>query len=152
MSQKPWRAARDPLYRGDASASGPVIPVPTAEQSIVRHILYLDGAGRESPYLSTSESVEVARRFAGRKGIVWQAMVASAESKKVSHLSRTELAHLLTGKGMGNAAWHSAYEVAQARRYVEEWLEHLFDFGKNKGMKPGEIASLVKEILESKGS
>jgi len=58
-----WRATQHPLFRGDA-ASGVGIPRPDADPSIVRHILYLDGPGRETPYLSTTESRIFAR--AGR--------------------------------------------------------------------------------------
>ena len=54
----PWRRKTDPLYRGDA-ADAVLIPVPDADASIVRHILYLDGYGRATPYLSTTERMEV---------------------------------------------------------------------------------------------
>ena len=42
--------------------------------------------------------------------------------------SRTELLSLMKGNGKGKAKWPSAFEVMQARRYVEQWEEHLLDF------------------------
>jgi len=54
----------DPLFRGDASDEVS-IPSPAADPSLVRHILYLGGYGRESPYLSTSAEHVLAARFAG---------------------------------------------------------------------------------------
>jgi hypothetical protein len=44
--------------------------VPGADTSIVRHILYLDGYGRQTPYLSTTERTEVAAIF-GARGRIW---------------------------------------------------------------------------------
>ena len=44
------------------------------------------------------------------------------------HIPRSELVQLLRGYGKGNAKWDDAFEVAQARAYVEHWSEHLFDW------------------------
>lgn len=35
---------------------------------------------------------------------------------------------LLKGKGQGPAKWHSALEVMQARKYVEQWGEHILSY------------------------
>lgn len=125
MSQ--WKQHRDPLFRGDAS-TGITAPTPVADPNIVRHILYLDGPQRPTPYLSTTEDREVAARFAGRMGTIWETRVPALTPTAVRHISRKELLDLLKGKGKGDATWPSALEVAQARRYVEEWDEHLLDW------------------------
>ena len=126
MPSKPWKLQK-PLFRGD-SASSVSRPNPEAPKNIVRHIMYYEGAGRETPYLSTSEQEDLARHFAGRSGVVWQTTVTQARAHKVTHISKTELMALLDGKGKGRATWPSALIVAQARRYVEQWAEHLLDF------------------------
>lgn len=110
-----WKAKRDPLWRGD-SAAGITEPTPTADPSLVRHILYLEGMGRATPYHSTSEAHETAARFAGSQGKVYRTTVGTAEEAGVSHISRLELLGLLRGKGKGRAKWNSAYEIMLARR------------------------------------
>jgi hypothetical protein len=72
--------------------------------------------------------VEAAEFFAGSDGSVWCTSVTKARSHRVTHISNKELMGLLKGKGKGRGEWRSAIEVAQARRYVEEWAEHLLDF------------------------
>ncbi len=126
-SETTWKASRHPLFRGDRQ-EGVAVPTPAADPSLVRHILYLEGPGRESPYLSNSEQREVAKHFAGQEGQIWQTFVREAQSRGVKHLGQHELLALLKGRGKGKANWNSAYEVMQARRYVEEWAEHLLDF------------------------
>lgn len=144
---KKWKETRDPLFRGDL-AEEVRLPTPAADPSMVRHILYLDGAGRETPYLSTSEWRDIAELFAGREGRVWQTKVPRAKAEKVRHLSRRELVQLLRGKGKGAASWPSPFEVMQARRYVEEWREHLLDFRELQAMPHEEIRRLVDRIFE----
>lgn len=123
-----WRRSKDPLWRGD-SAAGVSLPSPGADRSIVRHVLYLDGAGRATPYHSTSERREVAEHFATGAGArVYETSVPRAEELGVSAVSNIELLSLLKGKGHGDAAWPSAFEVLQARKYVEQWSEHLLKF------------------------
>lgn len=139
-----WRKKRDPLFRGDAAA-GVAHPDPGADASIVAHILYLDGAGRSTPYQSTTESEEVARHFAGARGRIYETRATDAEARSVGHVSRFELVRLLRGKGQGRAKWSSALEVMQARRYVEMWSEHLLDFRQvPKEDVPVVIAELYK--------
>ena len=121
-----WRKKTDPLYRGDA-ADAVITPVPKANHSIVRHILYLDGFGRETPYVSTTERTEVAALFAVRGGI-WTTTVPLAEQNGVGHIDNKQLLGLLKGKGKGRAKWSNAYEVLQAKRYAEQHFEHLLDF------------------------
>jgi hypothetical protein len=89
---------------------------------------------------STSESWEVAQRFAGSTGRVYECAVLDAEAQGVRHISRTALLGLLRGRGHGRARWGSALEVMQARRYVEENLEHLLDFAR---VAPGAALSDV---------
>jgi hypothetical protein len=126
MTRK-WRQKSDPLFRGDhADAVG--LPSPSADDSIVRHILYLEGAGRETPYLSTTELHEIAEHIGRRTGRVWKTMLRRFQDEGLTHISRIELLNLLKGRGMGRATWGSALEVAQARRYAEQWYEHLIDF------------------------
>lgn len=135
MKQLKWKASKDPLFRGDIAA-GVRPPVPAADDSLVRHILYLEGPGRETPYLSTTESLEMARRFAG-SGTVWETSVLAARAHSVAHIANSELLAALKGNGKGKAKWSDAYEVMQARRYVEQWSEHLLDF---RGHQEVEVA------------
>lgn len=105
-----WHKRRDPLFRGDA-AGGPTPPDPAADPSIVRHILFLGGPGRPTPYHSASESRDVAQRFAGSTGTVYECAVPGAEAEGIRHISRTELLGLLRARGYGRARWPSALEV-----------------------------------------
>jgi hypothetical protein len=91
--------------------------------------LYLDGAGRDTPYHSTSEEHDTAAYFAGKSGgRVYQTTVALVRAAGVGHISRIELLAMLKGTGRGDAKWPSAFEVMTARRYVEQWSEHLVDY------------------------
>jgi hypothetical protein len=94
---------------------------------VVRHVLFLEGPGRQTPYLSTTERREVADRFA-QSGGIWETSVAVAKVGGVNHMSNSELLGLMKGNGKGSAKWTSAFEVMQARRYAEEHSEHLLDF------------------------
>lgn len=143
MKQQKWKASKDLLFRGDL-ATGVRLPTPTADASLVRHILYLEGPGRETPYLSTTESFETARRFAG-SGAVWETSVSVAKARAVTHISNSALLASLKGNGKGKAKWSDAYEVMQARRYVEQWSEHLLDFRELQN-----VAATVTEIFQRK--
>ncbi len=123
---KKWNAIRDPLLRGDAT-TGVRVPVPAANDSIIRHVLYLEGPGRETPYLSASESMAAANRFA-QAGVVWKTSVKVAQANGVGHIGNSALLSLMKGNGKGKAKWDDPFEVMQARRYVEQWSEHLLDF------------------------
>jgi len=127
MAKDPWKLKRDPLYRGDRRG-GVTLPVPQANRSLVRHILYLEGYGRETPYLSSSESLATAARFAGGDGAVYIGRPETWPAVGVKHRSRKELLQLLRGKGKGDGQWHSAFEVMRAHQFVEESEEHLADF------------------------
>lgn len=126
MATKKWKMSRDPLFRGDRKEYVSR-PVPLANPSIVRHVLFLEGPGRDTPYLSTTEEYEIAEHFANN-GQVWQTYVKEFRKEGVRHISKSELLRLMKGNGQGKAKWKSAYEVMQARRYVEQWGEHLLDF------------------------
>lgn len=141
-----WRKM-DPLFRGDGP-DGPAVPKPTADASYVRHILYLEGVGRSTPYLSTTESQVIARRFAGSSGQMRQTTVRRAEERQVQHISQSELLQLLRGKGKGRAAWSNAYEVMQARKYVEQWLEHLLSFETFSSLTAEELRRLIDDVFE----
>ena len=127
MAQAPWKLKRDPLLRGD-QRGGVALPSPDADRSLVRHILFLEGYGRLTPYLSASESRATATRFAGSTGTVYIGHPETWTNVGVKHRSRKELLQLLKGKGKGDAEWHSAFDVMRAHQYVEEWQEHLADF------------------------
>jgi hypothetical protein len=89
-TDRKWKASRDRLYRG-AARDAPGDPTPSADTSIVRHILYLGGAGRESPYLSFSEDEVVAERFAGKDGRVYHSSAPVLVQQEVGHISRRDL-------------------------------------------------------------
>lgn len=141
------KASRDPLYRGDA-AGRVGLPSPGASPSIVRHVLYLEGLGRDTPYLSTSESLDAASHFAGQSGRVWKTGATRLSAAMIKHWSRKDIAQLLQGKGKGRATWPSAFEVAQARRYVEEWREHLADFSEMTELGDDDLRELVDSLFE----
>jgi hypothetical protein len=118
---------RDALYRGD-SKDAVCVPDPTARLSFVEHILYLGGYGRPTPFTSVTEREEAARRFAGKRGRVWNTNVPTTRSQGAKHHSRDRLLRDLRGHGRGIAKWTSAWEVAQARANVLRWSEHLLDW------------------------
>ncbi len=101
--QTKWRAAKDPLFRGDKKERV-CEPQLDADTSLVRHMLFWEGPGRETPYLSCTEQEEVAEMFAGENGAVWITMLKKAKSLGVGHISKTELLTLLRGKGKGKSA------------------------------------------------
>ena len=144
MAGKKWRKSKDPLFRGDMKDCVRP-PVPGADSSIVRHIMYLEGPGRETPYLSVTELEENAKHFAGKTGAVWNTTVPTAESLGVEHMSHIELLSQLNGNGKGKAKWKSPFEVMQARRYVEQWAEHLLDFRRTSDVKSA-LKKLFKKI------
>jgi hypothetical protein len=139
-----WKKKNDPLYRGDA-AGGVALPDPGATLSIVEHILYLGGAGRPSRYQSVTEAEEIAAHFAGRAGKVYRTMVDLAEEAGAHHVSNLELMKLLRAKGHGQAKSSSALLVMQARRFAEQWAEHLLDF---VDVPNKDLARAVKDIYE----
>ena len=147
MPAAKWRANRDLLWRGD-SGIGVACPHPGANPSIVRHVLYLDGPGRETPYSSTTESRQTAEVFAGNDGREWSTTVGVAKSEGVEHIDRRELLRLLRGHGQGDANWPNPYEVLQARRYVELWQEHLLDFRPLRDQPPAEVAGTVQRVFQ----
>ncbi|MBK8265152.1 MAG: hypothetical protein IPK80_27960 [Nannocystis sp.] len=127
------------LYRGD-SRKGVALPDPAAPTKIVAHILYLGGAGRPTPFISTSASRSAAEHFAGRDGRVWQTDEDLASSLGALHISAAELQSNLTGNGKGQCRWDDPFEVAQARAYVKQWQEHLLNWSQ---VDTSEIAKRV---------
>jgi hypothetical protein len=114
---------------------GVAIPEPTADVSIVRHILYLDGAGRPTPYTSTTHDRAIARTFARPRGRVWETSVAQPHD---------ELLQNLRGKGHGTRFTGRPSEVAQARVYAERHGEHLLDW---RTVRQSEIADRVRAVF-----
>ncbi|MFA7242354.1 MAG: hypothetical protein WC091_19755 [Sulfuricellaceae bacterium] len=129
ISKKKWKVSKDPLFRGDAKDAVNV-PNPKADGSIVRHVMYFEGPGRETPYLSVSEEYDLAEKFSN--GAVWQTLVKTVKAESVGYISQSELLSLMKGNGKGMAKWPNPFEVMQARRYVEQWGEHLLDFRETK--------------------
>lgn len=146
-NDRKWKPLKDPLYRGDIR-DAPSTPSPRADRSVVRHVLYLGGAGRESPYLSLTEDEIVALRFAGNDGKVYSTHVKILKDRDVGHIPRRELLQLLRGTGKGRACWSSAWEVQRARQYVEENAEHLADFSGHDNMTEEELRALVTDVLK----
>lgn len=135
----------DALMRGD-SRQGVVTPVPTAPASIVRHVLYLEGPGRATPYCSVTEDEDAAELFAGRHGRVWFTSVDRIQ-ESLRYISKHELLALLRGKGKGDASWSSASEVHQAHAYVEQWGEHLVDSRPLKDVDPQAVGSAFRSAF-----
>jgi len=94
---------------------------------LIRHILYIGGYGRESPYLSTSSEESSAARFASG-GRVWKTSGELAERLGAKHLSQSDLQAILKSSTKGRARWNNAWQRLQARKYVELYAEHLIDF------------------------
>ena len=145
MKREVW-GIDDPLLRGDdRDAVSP--PDPTAPESIVRHILYFEGAGRSTPYLSTTEDEDTAARFAGTAGRTWFTLVDRIQRAGLRYISNAELLGLLRGRGKGLAAWPKASEVQRARAYAEMWAEHLIDFRSQIGTAPSTLEDLVRSLF-----
>ena len=115
------------LLRGD-SPDGVAVPDPLAETSIVEHVLYLGGAGRATPFTSTTHSRDAALHFAGEDGRVWSATAKQADLHGATYVDNGRLLRDLTGKGKGRCKHTSPWEVKQARANVELWSEHLLDW------------------------
>ncbi len=141
------RTATETLFRGD-STDAVAVPDPASRTSIVEHILYLGGYGRETPFTSVTESEDAADHFAGSDGAVWLTAAPRATAAGAKHWSRRALLDNLRGFGKGRAKWRSAWDVAQARRYVAEWAEHLVDWS---GVEAAEIGARIKTTFDKRG-
>jgi hypothetical protein len=135
----------DPLFRGDGRDAVSV-PSPGADPSLIRHILYLGGFGRETPYLSTSSDETIAARFAAA-GRVWKTSGAQAELLGAKHLSQSELQATLKSSTKGRARSPSARHRLLARKYVELHAEHLIDFIPFK-KTPATVEGTVLKMFE----
>lgn len=122
----PSHKKADPLFRGDGSDAVSV-PNPAADPSLIRHILYIGGYGRESPYLSTSSEESSAARFAAG-GRIWKTSGEFAERLGAKHVSQSDLQTILKSSTKGRAHWNNAWQRLQASKYVELHAEHLIDF------------------------
>jgi len=123
------KRSRLPLFRGNGR-NGVAVPDPGSKILIVEHILYLGGAGRSTPFTSTTESREIAQHFAGGRGRVWRTDPETATSQGALHVPKDQLLRDLRGFGRGRAKWTSAWEVAHARALVERSREHLLDWSR----------------------
>ena len=131
---KKWRPSRDPLLRGDA-ITGVRAPVATANDSIIRHVLYLEGPGRETPYLSTSESMAAASRFA-QAGVVWKTLVKKAQANGVGHIGNSELLSLMKGNGKRKAKWDAPSRSCRPGVTSSNGPSTSWTFGKRLTQKP----------------
>jgi hypothetical protein len=147
MVEQSWKLKRDPVYRGDRMREVS-LPVPSASRSIVRHVLFLEGFGRSTPYLSASELRATADFFAGPGGKTYIGRPVEWPRLDVRHRSRKELVQLLRGTGKGDAEWPSAFEVLRARQYVEEWQEHLADFTSLAELTRDELKQVVEKVFK----
>ncbi len=80
---------------------------------------FLEGPGRKTPYVSTSEQYDLAENFA-KAGAVWKVYVQNAQPKGVNHINKFDLLAVMKGNRKGKAKWPESYDVMQARRYVEQ--------------------------------
>lgn len=95
-----------------------------------------------------TEDDDIARHFAGKEGKVYSTTVKKIAENKVNHIGRKDLLQWLKGKGKGLAKWRNAFEVIQARRYVEENAEHLADFRKLQSCTKVELKKTVGKIYK----
>ena len=144
MDKTVWKLKNGIVFRGDV-AGGVALPVPNADKSMIRHILYLEGYGRTTPYLSATESKDIAEFFAS--GQVYSGKPVNWGAHNVTHWSRKTLKQLLKGNGKGNAQWSSAFEVLQASKYVEEHQEHLADFSNVNAPTSAQLIAIVQNIF-----
>lgn len=114
---------------------------------MIRHILYLGGYGRESPYLSTSGDESLAGRFASGGGRVWKTSGELAERLGAKYLSQSELQTILKSSTKGRASWSNARQRLLARKYVELHAEHLIDFLPFK-QTPTTVKGVVLKVFE----
>lgn len=142
-AKRPPKPRDQELFRGD-HVRGVAIPEPAADASIVRHILYLDGAGRPTPYTSTTHDRAIARTFSRPRGRIWETSVQQAQIHGAAHLPLDELLQNLRGKGHGARFAGRPSEVAQARVYAERHCEHLLDW---RAVHPTEIADHVRALF-----
>lgn len=133
-----WRPD-DSLFRGDG-ADGVSVPDPAAGTTAIEHVLYLHGAGGATPFTSTTESRDVATRFAGSAGRVWTTEVPAATANGARHLPRLQLLQDLRGRGRGQLGRARADLVAKARVFVELHREHLLDW---RSVDGAEIAGAI---------
>jgi hypothetical protein len=134
------------LFRGDASEAVSV-PNPAADPSLVRHILYLGGYGRESPYLSTSSEETSAAKFARGGGRIWKTSGQRAERLGAKHLSQDALLAILKSSTTGRASRRNTRQRLEARKLVELHAEHLIDFIPLKKTSRG-IGDVVNNMFE----
>jgi hypothetical protein len=141
---KPIWGVEDPLHRGDI-ASAVTLPAPDGNESVVRHILQEDD--RRSPYLSATEDFSTAKRFAGKRGDVWQTLVDRIESAELLWISRSELMEMLRAGKDGRAVWPRRSDLLTAQQYVEEQAEHLIDFRPLKGQPVEVVRAVVTKLF-----
>jgi hypothetical protein len=114
---------REPqVYRGNSDdVAGR--PEPSADSNLVRHVLYLGGPGRSSPYLSLTADRATAVDF----GTLWESSVAALNSAGARHLPTEALITALK-RNQGRSKWPSARDRQRALKYVEQHGEELADY------------------------
>jgi hypothetical protein len=122
------------------------MPAPDGDASLVRHVLQFDD-GR-SPYMSTTEHLNVAKLFAGATGTLWRTVVARIQSAELRWIGRSELLQLLQA-GVGITAWPRPSDLLEAQHHVECDAEHVVDVRSLKG-EPDEVLRAVVGALFSK--
>mgnify|MGYP000205040389 CR=1 FL=1 len=141
---RPWKESEDLLFRGD-SVEIPDPPKPNADDSLVRHILQVDGPGQQTPFLSTTESEVTARYFALPKGFVLSTTVPVLREAELGYIGKKELLQLLVSRGKGDAKWHSAAEVKRAAQLVEQHAEHLADARSYQGKDDQQLQEAMRQ-------
>lgn len=113
----------DRLYRGnDDEVAGR--PDPRANDNLVRHVLYLGGRGRASPYLSATADRNEAAEF----GPTWETTSAAVQASGARHLPNDALIAALK-RNRGRARWPSTRDRQRALKYAEQHGEQLVDYG-----------------------
>jgi hypothetical protein len=130
------------LLRGD-QPDAVSVPDPNASNLLIRHILYVDGYGRQTPYLSTSELREIAELW----GVVWETPSSLASSHGATHIRKDELLSIIRVSRRGRAGWPRRLERLQAMRYVEDNHEHLLDYTAFRDRPAAELTDAVKKTF-----
>ena len=116
------------------------MPTPSADPSLIRHVLHVGSDGRETPYLSTSDARDLAAEFGTQ---LWETTASLAIARGATHLRHEELMQIIKTSSTGRASWRSAFERRQAWKFVEQHREHLLDYAGFTTRPPQDLVAAI---------